>query len=185
MQLGYVKEQWQLLSQILEELRLARITLNQILYALAGLPAPAAAPPAAAPPAAPEAYELVRGTAPVELPPGGERVLYSTSGSGVVELVGCVERKAAGAPSLQQRLALDGAPVADLASADYRDMMMPPVPGFGGMLFHEVEDGAVRVGWVRLWGARFAQSAVVSVVNTDTGAASTLERWFAVVRRRL
>lgn len=182
MQLGYIREQWQLLSQILEELRLARSTLNQILYALAGLPA---ALPAAAPPAAAEAYELVRGAAPLELPPGGERVLYSTSGSGVVELVGCVERKAAGAPSLQQRLALDGALVADLASADYRDMMMPPLPGFGGMLFHEVEDGATRVGWVRLWGARFAQSAAVSVVNTDTGAASTLERWFAVVRRRL
>jgi len=139
---------------------------------------------AAPPPAAPVryAYNVVRGAVPVAVPGGGESLLYTVSGSGALEFAFALEEKA-GAPSLALKVTADGTTVTDITSSDYLNLLMPPVSGFGGMLFHERVDGVERVAWVRQFSLPYTSSLTVSVVNTDQQNASTLKLWLLVLRR--
>ncbi|MEM1523078.1 MAG: hypothetical protein QXU69_08625 [Thermofilaceae archaeon] len=173
--------QWEQIAARLDHI--ARL-LETIAARLAAAPPPAAPPPAA--PAAPApvryAYEVVRGAAPVAVPGGGESLLYAVSESGALEFAFALEEKA-GAPSLALKVTADGTTVTDIASSDYLNLLMPPVSGFGGMLFHERVDGVERVAWVRQFSLPYTSSLTVSVVNTDQQNASTLKSWILLVRR--
>ncbi|MEM1929028.1 MAG: hypothetical protein QXH81_03575 [Thermofilaceae archaeon] len=177
--------QWEQIAARLDHI--ARL-LETVAARLAAIPAPAPvvvqAAPAPAPAPAPVryAYEVVRGAAPVAVPGGGESVLYTVSGSGALEFAFALEEKA-GTPSLALKVAVDGTTVTDIASGDYLNLLMPPVSGFGGMLFHERVDGVERVAWVRQFSLPYTSSLTVSVVNTDRQSASTLKSWILLVRR--